>query len=137
MALRLSRLFTGRAEVPQVPGPLPRLARLRHRVRRSALRRARACPACPDAVAAQCVAVPPNDLNRVEDALKTDAQIGAVILEPTGGHWGAVPIRGAFLKGLRELCTKHDRAADLRRGDHRLPRRRPAGRRRTTASRPT
>jgi glutamate-1-semialdehyde 2,1-aminomutase len=31
-----------------------------------------------------------------------------VILEPTGGHFGAVPIRGDFLKALRELTTRHD-----------------------------
>jgi glutamate-1-semialdehyde 2,1-aminomutase len=108
MALRLSRLATGRQkflkfqghfhgwhdyvtvssdppyDVPYVPG-------------------------VPESVTANCVAVPPNDLNRVEEAFKTDPQIGAVILEPTGGHWGAVPIRGEFLKGLRELCTRHDR----------------------------
>jgi glutamate-1-semialdehyde 2,1-aminomutase len=63
----------------------------------------------PDAVAACAVALPPNDLNRVEDTLKKDDEIGAVILEPTGGHWGAVPIRGEFLLGLRELCTRYDR----------------------------
>src|SRR5205085_10874120 len=66
-------------------------------------------PGVPEAVTANAVTVPPNDLNRVEDALKSDTQIGAVILEPTGGHWGAVPIRGAFLTGLRELCTRLDR----------------------------
>lgn len=66
-------------------------------------------PGVPDAVAGQCVAVPPNDLNRVEDAFKSIPDIGAAILEPTGGHWGAVPIRGPFLKGLRELCTRHDK----------------------------
>jgi glutamate-1-semialdehyde 2,1-aminomutase len=66
-------------------------------------------PGVPEGVAGQCVAVPPNDLNRVEEAFKNNPDIGAVILEPTGGHWGAVPIRGAFLKGLRELCTRHDR----------------------------
>ncbi|MBX9584446.1 MAG: aminotransferase class III-fold pyridoxal phosphate-dependent enzyme, partial [Gemmataceae bacterium] len=66
-------------------------------------------PGVAEAVAANTVAVPPNDLDRVEHALTADPQIGAVILEPTGGHWGAVPIRGAFLKGLRELCTRLDR----------------------------
>jgi glutamate-1-semialdehyde 2,1-aminomutase len=55
----------------------------------------------PEAVAAHALTVPPNDLNRVEEALKNDPGIGAVILEPCGGHWGAVPIRGAFLRGLR------------------------------------
>jgi glutamate-1-semialdehyde 2,1-aminomutase len=63
----------------------------------------------PDAVTALCVCVPPNDLNRVEDALRADPEIGAVILEPTGGHWGTVPIRGDFLRGLRELCDRWNR----------------------------
>ena len=66
-------------------------------------------PGVPEGVAGQCVAVPPNDLNRVEEAFKANPDIGAVILEPTGGHCGAVPIRGAFLKGLRELCTRYDK----------------------------
>lgn len=68
-----------------------------------------AVPGVAEAVAANTVAVAPNDLNRVEDALTTDPAIGAVILEPTGGHWGGVPIRGPFLRGLRELCTRLDR----------------------------
>lgn len=59
-----------------------------------------------EGAAGQCVAIPPNDLSAVEDALKAHPGVGAVILEPTGGHWGAVPIRGPFLKGLRELCTR-------------------------------
>src|SRR5262245_7128991 len=66
-------------------------------------------PGVPDPVAQNTVVLPPNDLNRVEQALKNDPQIGCVILEPTGGHWGVVPIRGAFLKGLRELTAKFDR----------------------------
>jgi len=67
-----------------------------------------AVPGVPAGVAANCVAVKPNDLNLVEDALTNDPQIGAVILEPTGGHWGAIPIRGAFLQGLREICTRRN-----------------------------
>ena len=65
-------------------------------------------PGVPEGMAHVCVAVPPNDLNLVEAALTRDPEIGAVILEPTGGHWGAVPIRGEFLKGLRDLCTRRD-----------------------------
>src|SRR5204863_4529024 len=53
--------------------------------------------------------IPPNDLQRVDDALARDAQIGCVILEPTGGHWGAVPIHGEFLHGLREITRRRDR----------------------------
>ncbi len=108
MALRLSRLHTGRPKVLKFHGHF-------HgwhdyvTVSSDPPYDSPAVPGVPEAVAAQCVAVPPNDLNRVEDALRKDDQIGAVILEPTGGHWGGVPIRGAFLKGLRELCTRYDR----------------------------
>jgi glutamate-1-semialdehyde 2,1-aminomutase len=108
MALRLSRLFTGKPKFLRFQGHF-------HgwhdyvTVSADPPYEATTVPGVPDAVSGQCVAVPPNDLNGVETALKADAQIGAVILEPTGGHWGAVPIRGAFLKGLRELCTKYDK----------------------------
>ncbi|MBA4188582.1 MAG: aspartate aminotransferase family protein [Planctomycetaceae bacterium] len=108
MALRLCRLFTGKPKFLRFQGhfhgwhdyvtisadpPYDSLT----------------VPGVPDGVAGQTVAVPPNDLNAVEAALKADSQIGAVILEPTGGHWGAVPIRGEFLKGLRELCTRYEK----------------------------
>jgi glutamate-1-semialdehyde 2,1-aminomutase len=108
MALRLARLFTGKPKFLRFQGHF-------HgwhdfvTVSADPPYDSPTVPGVPDAVAAQCVAVPPNDLNRVEAAIKSDTAIGAVILEPTGGHWGGVPIRGAFLKGLRELCTKYDR----------------------------
>lgn len=65
-----------------------------------------AVPGVPDAIANLTVALRPNDLNLVESTLKNDPAIGAVILEPTGGHWGAVPIRGDFLRGLREITQR-------------------------------
>jgi glutamate-1-semialdehyde 2,1-aminomutase len=105
MALRLSRLYTGRPKFLKFLGHF-------HgwhdyvTVASDPPYDAPGVPGVPEGVAANCVAVPPNDLNRVEDALKRDEQIGAVILEPTGGHWGAVPIRGEFLKGLRDICTR-------------------------------
>src|SRR3954468_9964828 len=105
MALRLSRLYTGRPKFLKFQGHF-------HgwhdyvTVGSDPPYDSPSVPGVPDGVAANCVAVVPNDLNRVETALTSDPQIGAVILEPTGGHWGAVPIRGDFLKGLRELCTR-------------------------------
>jgi glutamate-1-semialdehyde 2,1-aminomutase len=104
MALRLARIFTGRPRVlkfaghfhgwndflmpgadwpDQMPGPgiLPEVAR-------------------------DTIIVPPNDLAAVEQALESDPQIGCVILEPTGGHFGSVPINGEFLRGLRELTAQ-------------------------------
>ena len=107
MALRLSRLHTGRPKFLKLHGHF-------HgwhdyvAVGSDPPYDAPGVPGVPDGVAANCVAVPPNDLNLVEAALRNDSQIGAVILEPTGGHWGAVPIRGEFLQGLRELCSHRD-----------------------------
>ena len=108
MALRLCRLHTGRPKFLKFVGHF-------HgwhdyvTVAADPPYDATGVPGVPEAVAANCVAVPPGDLNRVEDALTNDPEIGAVILEPTGGHWGAVPVRGDFLHGLRELCTRLDR----------------------------
>src|SRR5215213_4633511 len=108
MALRLSRLYTGRPRFLKFHGHF-------HgwhdyvTVGADYPYDAPGVPGVPDDVSRYCVAIPPNDLNGVEDALKADPQIGAVILEPTGGHWGTVPIRGPFLKGLREVCSRHNR----------------------------
>jgi glutamate-1-semialdehyde 2,1-aminomutase len=105
MALRLARIFTGRSRFLKFAGhfhgwhdsvsvgsdpPYDTLA----------------VPGVPDSIAAETVAIPPNDIDLLERTLKADSQIGAVILEPTGGHWGAVPIRGAFLKAVRELTAQ-------------------------------
>ena len=107
MALRLARIFTGRPKVLKfaghfhgwndfvIPGADPPFD---------------ACvPGIPAEVAAGTVIVPPNDPAAVERALEADPAIGCVILEPTGGHFGAVPIGGAFLKALRDLTTRHGR----------------------------
>ncbi len=108
MALRLSRLYTGRPKFLKFQG---HFHGWHDYVVASAdpPYEATTVPGIPESVSANAVVIPPNDLNLVEEALKKDAEIGAVILEPTGGHWGAVPIRGAFLQGLRELCTRHNR----------------------------
>jgi glutamate-1-semialdehyde 2,1-aminomutase len=55
------------------------------------------------------VLVRPNDPEAVERAFATDPDIGCVILEPTGGHWGSVPIRGDFLRAVREIASRHGR----------------------------
>lgn len=108
MALRLSRIFTGRPRVLKLAGhfhgwqdflipgcdlpltdaPVPGVLR---------------------EVEAHTVIVPPNDLAAVEQAFVTDPLIGCIILEPTGGHYGEIPIHGDYLRGLRELTTKHGR----------------------------
>jgi glutamate-1-semialdehyde 2,1-aminomutase len=108
MALRLARIFTNRPRVLKFAGHfhgwhdflIPGA---------DAADAGKPVPGIPSEVSSQTVIVAPNDLNLVEETLKRDSEIGCVILEPTGGHWGAVPIRGAFLQGLRELTTRYER----------------------------
>ena len=48
---------------------------------------------------------PPNDIKAVEKILREDDDIACVIIEPTGGGFGAIPTGGDFLKSLREVAT--------------------------------
>jgi glutamate-1-semialdehyde 2,1-aminomutase len=107
MALRLARIFTGRPRVLKFAGHF-------HGWHDFVIPGAdaphdAAVPGVPAEVASSTVIVPPNDLDAVEQKLRGDSQIGCVILEPTGGHWGQVPMRGPFLKGLREITARHNR----------------------------
>jgi glutamate-1-semialdehyde 2,1-aminomutase len=105
MALRLARLFTGKprllkflghfhgwndfvvpgADPPYDGGPVPGLL--------------------PE-IASDTVVIPPNDPEAVARALENDSRIGCVILEPTGGHFGSVPIRAPFLSALRDITSR-------------------------------
>ena len=105
MALRLARIVSGRPRVLKfaghfhgwndfvVPGADPPYD-------------GAPVPGVPRAVASATVVVPPNDPAAVERALQSDPDIGCVILEPTGGHWGQVPIRGDFLRALRDITSR-------------------------------
>jgi glutamate-1-semialdehyde 2,1-aminomutase len=108
MALRLARIHTGKPRVLKFAGhfhgwhdflipaaDLPAAGG--------------AVPGIPAEVSAHTVIVPPNDPAAVERALAEDPLIGSVILEPTGSHFGAVPVRGDFLRALRELTARHGR----------------------------
>jgi glutamate-1-semialdehyde 2,1-aminomutase len=108
MALRLARLFTSRPRFLKFAGHF-------HGWHDFVLPGADSPfdgpppPAIHPEVVASAVILPPNDLDAVDRTLGADPQIGCVILEPTGGHWGAVPIRGPFLHGLREVTARHGR----------------------------
>lgn len=108
MAVRLARLFTGRTKVLKfaghfhgwhdylVPAADPPYSGVN-------------IPGLPREVADFTVIIPPNDPEAVERTLSADKDIGCVILEPTGGHFGAVPVRGPFLHALREVTQRHGR----------------------------
>jgi glutamate-1-semialdehyde 2,1-aminomutase len=56
-------------------------------------------------IGAHSVLVEPNDVATVRDLLDADADIAAVILEPTGGSFGMVPTRDGLLADLRALTA--------------------------------
>ncbi len=61
----------------------------------------------PGVPAHHLLALPPGDLDAVDAALRARDDIAGVILEPTGGHWGEVPLGAEFLRGLREITQRH------------------------------
>ena len=55
--------------------------------------------------------------------LTADDDLAAILVEPVPANMGVVPPADGFLELLRQAADETRRAADLRRGDHRLPRR--------------
>jgi glutamate-1-semialdehyde 2,1-aminomutase len=108
MALRLCRIYTGRPKVLKFAGHF-------HGWHDFVIPAAdppydgTPVPGVPAEVAADTVVIPPNDPAAVEQALARDNQIGCVILEATGGHFGAVPVREPFLRALREITATYRR----------------------------
>jgi glutamate-1-semialdehyde 2,1-aminomutase len=108
MALRLARIFTGRPKILKLAGHF-------HGWHDFLIPAADPpydggpVAGIPPEIAGETVIVPPNDAAAAEQVLAGDPQIGCVILEPTGGHFGAVPIRGEFLRQLRELTHRYGR----------------------------
>jgi glutamate-1-semialdehyde 2,1-aminomutase len=60
----------------------------------------------PQTVLDNTIALPPNDIDKVERALAADQDIAAVILEPTGASMGKVPVFPSFLRDLREVTQR-------------------------------
>lgn len=50
--------------------------------------------------------VPPDRLDQLEEVLAT-GRVAAVILEPGGGSWGAIPMDPRWLQQVRELTRRH------------------------------
>ena len=53
------------------------------------------------------IKVIPADLHRVEEVFKTDPDMAAVMLEPSGASWGTVPLTVEFNRELRRLTAEY------------------------------
>ena len=60
----------------------------------------------PKETASTMIDLPPNDISALEMALQ-DGDVAAIILEPTGSHMGARPIKPSFLSQLRDVTDRH------------------------------
>lgn len=107
MALRMARLITGRPKIVKFIGHfhgwhdfLIPASSAPYDPRDWSM------PGITTGVLDDMIAIPPNDLAVVEQAL-IEHRPACLIVEGTGGHWGTVPMRREFLQGLRELTAKH------------------------------
>lgn len=62
----------------------------------------------PSATLGTMGVLPPNDITQVEETLKSNKDIAAIILEPTGAHMGTLPVYPSFLRELREVTERHN-----------------------------
>ena len=101
MAMRLARAYTGKT----------RIMRFREHFHGwqdyAAVNPHDLAPGIPAALMGTVVVLEPNNIRLVEETLRADKDIAAIILEPTGAHMGLLPVYPAFLGELREAATRH------------------------------
>ncbi len=106
MAVRLARAFTGREKI----------VRLREHFhgwndsvtgQPAAEQTVPTSPGLPRGILDASIVIPQNDIAALERTLREDAGlIAAMILEPTGAHWGTEPIDIDYVRRARELTAE-------------------------------
>ena len=101
MAMRLARAYTGKTKVIKLQDHF-------HGWHDYAMAGSdRSAPGIPEASWGTMIVVPAGDLDAVEDVIKHDPDVAAIILEPTGAHFGQLPFDAPnYLKALRELTAQ-------------------------------
>ncbi len=102
LALRLARAFTGRSTVLRLAGHYHGWHDL---LTRDAAADANP-PGVPDGLF-HATEVLPADMEAIEQTLAQRDDIAALILEPSGASYGAVPLSDDFLRALRQLANEH------------------------------
>lgn len=105
MAMRLARSYTGRDRIIKFEGHFHGW----HDYATVAVEEPYDVPMSSGVPAAtrSTVTALPADLDRVREEL-VRGDVAAVIVEPSGPSWGAVPFPTEFVEGLRHLTTEHD-----------------------------
>lgn len=109
-AIRLARAYTGRNKILKFEGGYHGMS-AEAQMSLAPSRRVNFPQAVPDSagipigVAEQMVIAPYNDLEAVENLLREDDDIAAIIVEPLQR---IIPPEPGYLQGLRDLCDKYD-----------------------------
>ena len=105
MAIRLARAFTGRDKLVRFAGHF-------HGWNDNVIGLAPAeevtpsAPGVPGSSTANQIVVRQNDVAELTRVLTEYQDVAAVIIEPTGAHWGAIPLEPSFLTDLRQLTQR-------------------------------
>ena len=102
MAFRLARAFTGKDKIIKFDDHF-------HGWQDYAITLPdRVIPGVPATISQSMIVLPAGDVSVVEEVLKRDKDVAAVILEPTGAHFGQMPLRvPQYLEELRDVTTKY------------------------------
>ena len=105
LALRVARAFTGRTKVLRFEG---HFSGWHDYVGRGAMPPYdRPISAGIPPATLDTIVVIPADLDQVDETLRGDPDIAAVMLEPSGASWGRVPLTPEFNRELRRLTADH------------------------------
>ncbi|MBM3941751.1 MAG: aminotransferase class III-fold pyridoxal phosphate-dependent enzyme [SAR202 cluster bacterium] len=102
MAMRLARAYTGKNKIIKLRNHF-------HGWHDYAMAGSdRPAPGIPQSSWGSMVVAPAGDLGAVEKVLSNDQDIAGIILEPTGAHYGQLPLPlPSYLAGLRDLTSQH------------------------------
>ena len=102
MAFRLARAYTGKNKIVKFQDHF-------HGWHDYAMAGSdQSAPGIPSSTHDSMVVLPSGDIGAVARVLDQDNDIAALVLEPTGAHYGQLPLDvPEFLLGLRDLTTKH------------------------------
>ncbi len=102
LALRLARAYTGKNKIIQLRshfhGWHDQVASTFHDLPSTQVARG-----IVPAIAEYTIPVPPGDTDAINTAINADDDIAAVILEPTGTHFGWLPLPPGYLEAVRQI----------------------------------
>jgi len=99
MAMRMARAYTGKSKIIK-------FAQHFHGWSDYAVAGSIGIGGIPGETLSTMIVLPPNDISVVEETLKKQDDIAAVIIEPTGSHMGEIPIIPRFLEELSEVTRR-------------------------------